>query len=615
MVAPFLLTKTLFAFRNMSKKILASLSIIGAVAALAVGGTIAYFSDTENSSGNTFTAGNLDLKVDDNCTYNGQSVQDCTWQETDLTNQLFFNYSDVKPGDSGENTVSLHVHDNPAWVCAEISNLKNYENGCNNPETKAGDATCDSPGEGQGELQSYLRFTVWRDANCNNIKDSEEQLLVDNQLVQNTSWPIADKNTGTGPITDVCIGIKWNVSADTGNIIQGDGLAGDVSFSAVQSRNNSEFLCPTSSIPEPESSLSLFEYYNTGDNDVNSVVDPKWEAQTFTPQIAHRITKVRIKIYRLGLPGIVSVGIRATDAEGKPTGMDLASGTIDGNTFTEDSLGAWYDIGLGSGTILSSGVKYAIVLGNSASGWARWKVNTNSDYGGGTSSTSFDSGNTWVFCDGGGGVGGAYDTLFEEWGISLSGIVQDNFNSYTDGSIVGQGGWGSHANGENFVVQGTNVFEGAKALYTSNILEDSVIYKAGIPLSDGRQAFYVKTEDRSNWNWNITSDGNVYARVTKGPWGDPFASVSFKKDGNVAYYDVDNGIYKNFATYNDNEWTLLEIEWRSSDKQARYRVNNGPWTDWDNFSGSASFTNFDYVGFDFDLRYGDSGGVYFDTIH
>lgn len=46
----------------MNKKILISLSVIGAVAAIAVGGTIAYFSDTETSTGNTFTAGELDLK-------------------------------------------------------------------------------------------------------------------------------------------------------------------------------------------------------------------------------------------------------------------------------------------------------------------------------------------------------------------------------------------------------------------------------------------------------------------------------------------------------------------------------------------------------------------------
>lgn len=49
----------------MSKKILISLSIIGVVAAIAIGGTIAYFSDTETSTGNTFTAGTIDISVND----------------------------------------------------------------------------------------------------------------------------------------------------------------------------------------------------------------------------------------------------------------------------------------------------------------------------------------------------------------------------------------------------------------------------------------------------------------------------------------------------------------------------------------------------------------------
>ena len=46
------------------KRILISLSIIGVVAAIAIGATVAYFNDVETSTGNIFTAGTLDLKVD-----------------------------------------------------------------------------------------------------------------------------------------------------------------------------------------------------------------------------------------------------------------------------------------------------------------------------------------------------------------------------------------------------------------------------------------------------------------------------------------------------------------------------------------------------------------------
>lgn len=194
-------------------------------------------------------------------------------------------------------------------------------------------------------------------------------------------------------------------------------------------------------------------------------------------------------------------------------------------------------------------------------------------------------------------------------------IVVDNFNDYSNGSVVGQGEWEEYANGNNFIIQETSVYEGAKALY-NNSLGDSVISKTGTLRTDGKQSFYIKTEDRSNWgSYPI---GNAQIRLLKGSWGGSetrnFVAVSFKSDGNAAYYDWNNGIYQNFDVYNDNEWTLLEIEWRSSDKTARFKINNGIWTDWQIIAGSGMFTNFDHVGFDFNLPNG-SGGVYFDNLN
>ncbi len=194
-------------------------------------------------------------------------------------------------------------------------------------------------------------------------------------------------------------------------------------------------------------------------------------------------------------------------------------------------------------------------------------------------------------------------------------IIVDYFDSYEDGSVLGQGGWESYKNGSNFMIQDSTTFEGAKALY-NNSTEDSVVGKMGTALSDGSQAFYVRTENRDSWG--EYNDGNAQVRVSKNLWasgapGLSFAAVSFKESGNVAFYNVENGVYQNFAVYADNEWTLLEIEWRSSDTSARYRVNYGAWTDWYIFANSGSFTDFDYVGFDF-LSPGGSGGAYFDAI-
>jgi predicted ribosomally synthesized peptide with SipW-like signal peptide len=161
------------------KKIISSVAIIAFVIAIAVGVTISYFQDTETSTGNKFVAGKFNLKIDNTCHYNGkvcekvgdvyfwQGTQEpcsCTWEKKDLAGELFFNFLDVKPGDIGEDTISLHIDDNDAWVCAELANLKNYDNGCEKPEIP-GDTTCGTsptdPGEGLGELQDNLFFSIW----------------------------------------------------------------------------------------------------------------------------------------------------------------------------------------------------------------------------------------------------------------------------------------------------------------------------------------------------------------------------------------------------------------------------------------------------------------------
>ncbi|OQX50332.1 hypothetical protein B5M47_03910 [candidate division CPR3 bacterium 4484_211] len=61
----------------MSKRILTSLSIIGVVAAIVIGGTIAYFSDMVATEGNTFAAGNADLKI------KSTDLENCdTWKDS-----------------------------------------------------------------------------------------------------------------------------------------------------------------------------------------------------------------------------------------------------------------------------------------------------------------------------------------------------------------------------------------------------------------------------------------------------------------------------------------------------------------------------------------------------
>ena len=65
-------------------KILTSLLVTGVVASSALLISNAFFSDTENSTGNTFQAGELDLKIDNTSYYNGQLNSGTTWEMDNL---------------------------------------------------------------------------------------------------------------------------------------------------------------------------------------------------------------------------------------------------------------------------------------------------------------------------------------------------------------------------------------------------------------------------------------------------------------------------------------------------------------------------------------------------
>jgi len=251
----------------MNKKILISLSVIGAVAAIAVGGTIAYFSDTETSTGNTFTAGAIDLKIDSKATYNGNPVLAATWQLKDLmpTADKFFNFADVKPGDIGENTISLHVYNNDAWGCVTITPTLNDDMSSTEPELAVDTPNTDSIYD--GELAQNMTFKIWADVCETNATpgDNIYQAGCDRLLTQGngpivpTSYALATPagNVFTGLTNDPIdgsqtnyLGVEWSIPSAIGNIIQTDTYQADVSFYVVQSRNNPNFFCP-SAAPTP----------------------------------------------------------------------------------------------------------------------------------------------------------------------------------------------------------------------------------------------------------------------------------------------------------------------------------------------------------------------------
>lgn len=245
------------------KKILISLSLIGVAAAVTIGATTALFADTETSTGNTFTAGGIDLTVDSlGGKYNGVPIQD-GWFAQDLTNQKFFNFSDVKPADRMERNLSLHVESNPAWVCLLAKNVHNDDNGLIDPEIEAGDT---GGGPGQGELNKNIHVIGYVDSNANSTHQLNERIFIDSffDVFVDLSAAVHDSTTGTGPLDssqnpsiemiqlDLCAGthvIDPNTGAiscngsSMGNNTQTDTLTADLELYVEQSRNNANFRC------------------------------------------------------------------------------------------------------------------------------------------------------------------------------------------------------------------------------------------------------------------------------------------------------------------------------------------------------------------------------------
>jgi len=173
---------------------------------------------------------------------------------------------------------------------------------------------------------------------------------------------------------------------------------------------------------------TLYEYYNIGDNAGWAAYGAVWQAQTFTPTTAHKITSVKLKLYRLGSPGTVTVGIRATDASGHPAGADLCSGTTDGNTLPTGSPYEWREITLGDGYNLTPNIKYAIVVRATAM-YVGWRKANTGTYAEGCVERSTNSGSTWTSWT-------AQDFMFEDWGEAIAAAYYHGLKVQGEGELA-----------------------------------------------------------------------------------------------------------------------------------------------------------------------------------
>jgi len=121
--------------------------------------------------------------------------------------------------------------------------------------------------------------------------------------------------------------------------------------------------------------------------------------QTFTPDQNHLLQGVKLRLKKkAGVPKIYYVDIYAVDANHHPTGLVLASGELDGKTFSTATWGDYEAFLLGAGCQVYKGIEYGIVLRSplsNATNYAEWIVTTVGGYPAGVVVYSLDGGGTW----------------------------------------------------------------------------------------------------------------------------------------------------------------------------------------------------------------------------
>jgi len=207
-----------------------SIMLILVAGIFAGAGSLAIFSDTETSKGNTFTAGTLDLKV--------SSTESPLGDDPYI---VHFSLSDMKPGDETGyyKWVLKNVGSLTGTVTIEINAIANKENGRNEPEKKAGDT---GP---PGELGDYLEVGMGFGPSGWSCPSAYYGIWQGFNYVISDGWTYSATYT-LGPNEEVAWFMKFSLDDDLtlwdgaffidvdDNIIQGDSLEFDIIFHLEQ---------------------------------------------------------------------------------------------------------------------------------------------------------------------------------------------------------------------------------------------------------------------------------------------------------------------------------------------------------------------------------------------
>jgi predicted ribosomally synthesized peptide with SipW-like signal peptide len=197
-------------------KVLLSLMMIVLVCALIGGGIYAYFSDTETSTGNTFTAGTLDLNLDGG-----------------NTNVVKFTVGSVVPGDSGNGTWTVsNVGSIDGYLDLESVGITEGVGTSTDPELVDETTHADT-----AQLGNYLLGHLFIDTNNDGNWDSGETDIFGTNASPAAIKTIAGSYALNLSLTHGStnyIALAWSVPGAADNRIQGDNVTLSMTYELQQ---------------------------------------------------------------------------------------------------------------------------------------------------------------------------------------------------------------------------------------------------------------------------------------------------------------------------------------------------------------------------------------------
>jgi predicted ribosomally synthesized peptide with SipW-like signal peptide len=247
------------------KKILISLMTIAMVGALVGGGVFAYFSDVETSTGNTFTAGTLNLVPATSGTGPVGKYTPTAGGDGINGNVVF---TTLAPADSGTITWTLTNNGNLAGTLTIASTATFSDVSANEPENAVTVPHANNAGTGEftlgGDLDEFVGVKLQRGVGTDQataiaafayilggadyyatfsdleaVLDAQSQAMAadsgNDTIVYRLTWNIASDILGPGPNGTLGEATGNDDVAADDNIIQSDSATVDITFTLTQS--------------------------------------------------------------------------------------------------------------------------------------------------------------------------------------------------------------------------------------------------------------------------------------------------------------------------------------------------------------------------------------------